>query len=380
MEVILKTVERCNINCTYCYFFNAGDMSYQAHPIYIPSRVISDTASFLKKGCESCHVESIQIDFHGGEPLMQKKHKFDAMCQHFRDIIGPVTQLEFALQTNGMLIDDDWIELFHKHNVSIGVSLDGPKSVNDIARLDHLNRSTYERVITGLHKLQRAAEKQFIPPPSVLCVINPAYSAREIYRHFIDVLNVRSLDFLLPDLTHDTFNFHYKKTNLNVDDYGEYLCELFSEWTQDNNAEIDVRILFSALASIMGYESHLFGFGPETTNFMAFTISSNGDIAPDDTLRSASPTLMQTNMNVNKNSLIEFINHPIMQMLNRSLNKLSTGCQNCRLKKICGGGFLVHRYHHTNGFNNPSVMCNALKMLYDKVNQYALYYNAAINF
>lgn len=33
--VILKTVERCNINCTYCYYFNSKDQSYLNRKPYI---------------------------------------------------------------------------------------------------------------------------------------------------------------------------------------------------------------------------------------------------------------------------------------------------------------------------------------------------------
>lgn len=372
MEIILKTVERCNIDCTYCYFFHGGDESYKKHPPYIKEQTIHEVARFLRQGCIEHGIEYLQIDFHGGEPLMQKKHEFKTMCDILKKNLDNVVNLRFSVQTNGMLITPAWIDLLDTYEVSVGISLDGPKEINDLARIDKKGRGTYDRVVRGLRLLQKAAAQGRIAHPGVLSVINPAYSAKESYRHFVDDLQFRNIDFLLPDLSHDAFTLHTQTEGFTPHDYGRYLCELFDEWTKDNNPDIDIRILKSMMSILLGGETGLLGVGENSQNLLAFTISSNGDLAPDDTLRSASPGLMNIGMNASTHSLSEFLAHPYMKLITDSLKTLPTPCKDCAWQKACGGGFGVHRYSQKNQFNNASSMCEALKMMYGKTFQYLL--------
>ncbi|MEK7339485.1 MAG: hypothetical protein WBD50_04370 [Candidatus Rhabdochlamydia sp.] len=73
LEVILKTVERCNINCSYCYFFHGEDKSYKKHPPFISWVTIQNLTRFLIKGIREFQIKSIQIDFHGGDQLSKEK-------------------------------------------------------------------------------------------------------------------------------------------------------------------------------------------------------------------------------------------------------------------------------------------------------------------
>ena len=60
-----------------------------------------------------------------------------------------------SIQTNGMLINDAWCELFRKHCVSVGVSIDGPEFINDAYRKDRRGRGTLERALKGIECLRR---------------------------------------------------------------------------------------------------------------------------------------------------------------------------------------------------------------------------------
>lgn len=373
LEVILKTVERCNINCTYCYFFNGGDDSYKFHPPYISLDTIKNTATFLSKACDDFKLEAIQIDFHGGEPTMQKKDQFDAMCQHFYDTLSKKVDLTFALQTNGMLVNDEWIKLFSKYNVSIGVSIDGSKEYNDIARIDHNGNGTYDRVVAGIRKLQQASKEGKVSKISSLSVINTEYPAKEMYRHLVDILNITQFDFLLPDFTHENF------ANQNPLKYGKYLCNLFDEWVIDDLPNIKVRILRSTLSMLLGRNSELLDLGPENNDMFAFTIASNGDLSPDDTLRTTDPKLIFTNANVNNIDLKEFLDFPIFEALSRAKRELPQKCADCCWNKLCNGGMTINRYSKERIFDNPSVYCEGLKVFYAHVTSYLISKNISFD-
>lgn len=377
LEIILKTVERCNINCSYCYFFNGIDQSFLKHPKYIEIDTIKQVAHFLKDSCIKLKVETLQIDFHGGEPLMQRKDQFDKMCEIFSKQLSDIVNLTFAVQTNAILVSDAWIELFNKYNVKVGISIDGPKEYNDKYRIDHKGNGTYDKVVAGINKLRTGVNSGKIDEFGALCVINPEYSGSTIYRHLVDDLNFRKLDFLLPDFTHDSFHEHTRKTGMRPSNYGKYLCDIFHEWTNDNNPQIYVRILKSAISILMGRTTSLMNFGPTPDDVLAFTIASNGDIVPDDTLRSTNADLFHNGLNVYNSSIDDFKNQKIFNLIDESNLNLPTKCKECCWEKVCLGGAHVNRYSNENYFNNPSVYCEGLKSFYTNISVFLLNHGVA---
>lgn len=362
LEVILKTVERCNINCSYCYFFQGEDKSYKNHPPFITWNTIENLTKFLIEGIQQLQIKSIQIDLHGGEPTLQKKTDFDRMCQHFRSYLDPLIELSLALQTNATLIDEEWIQLFSKHRVLIGISIDGPKEINDRFRIDHKGLGTYDRTVEGLKKLQAAAEDKKIEKIAALCVINPKNDACDLYNHIVHELHIQQLDFLLPDYTHHNF------LNENPDEYGKFLCDLFYAWADDDDPLIRIRILNSALSLLTGGKTHLKGFGPTIDKIEAITVSSNGDLSPDDSLRSGIPHLMNKH-NISSISLSKFFTTPQMQTVIQASKDSPTVCKSCCWENVCAGNALISRYKQKN-FNNASVFCSWLKNFYTYVVEY----------
>lgn len=176
---ILKTVERCNIDCTYCYFFNRTDTSYKFRKPYISEEVIKKWVAFANQSIVEQNIEHITIGFHGGEPLMQSKESFEWMCQYIKNNLSPVS-CQFTLQTNGMLIDEDWLKIFHKYNVGVGISLDGRKEFNDRFRIDKRGRGTYDRVVEKIKLYQRSPLMKNTDGPGVLSVVNPEESGKEV--------------------------------------------------------------------------------------------------------------------------------------------------------------------------------------------------------
>jgi uncharacterized protein len=237
LEVVVKLTERCNINCTYCYVFNKGDETFKEHPPLMPLNVVDAMGSFLNDAAEKTGATEVIVIFHGGEPLILKKRKFDQVCTNLRALITAPEKLRFCIQTNGMLVDEEWIELFDKHQIAVGVSIDGPKEENDRYRIDHQGRGTYDRVAKGIHLLREARDEGLIPGMGVLSVANPRLDGGLVYRHFVDELKLDNFDFLLPIDPHDGFNY------LDNEGYSRFLCQVFDEWVRDNNPIVSVRII-----------------------------------------------------------------------------------------------------------------------------------------
>jgi uncharacterized protein len=122
----------------------------------------------------------------------------------------------------------------------------------------------------------------------------------------------------------------------------------------------------------MGLQPSLISIGKEKDDLYAVTISSNGEISLDDTLRAIDKGRLMQVANIENMSISDFFNLPIIQSIKSCTKNLPNGCTNCCWQKVCSGGYYMHRYSNKNGFDNPSVMCEALKMIYTKAAAFLL--------
>src|ERR1700730_2657292 len=102
--LLLKLASRCNISCTYCYWFRDADV-YKKPALFT---VESEDAfcSRLEDHIEQFGLDEFTIIFHGGEPLLFPKRRFVALQQKLEAIQARTgCVVSRGLTTNAMLID-----------------------------------------------------------------------------------------------------------------------------------------------------------------------------------------------------------------------------------------------------------------------------------
>src|SRR5215471_13169919 len=134
---ILKVASRCNLNCDYCYMYNKGDLSYIRQPKRMSSLVSSAMLNRVQKYCTDHGMQEVEFVFHGGEPLLAGKRFFREFVCEAKRLLSPAVTPIFNMQTNGTLLDQDWLDLLIELKIGFGISLDGPKEINDSHRVDH---------------------------------------------------------------------------------------------------------------------------------------------------------------------------------------------------------------------------------------------------
>jgi uncharacterized protein len=345
-------------------FFFGGDESYKSHSPIIKEETIDAISSFLQRGCEELGIKRVSIYFHGGEPLLMKHHLFEYACLSFKNKLEKILDsLLLSVQTNALLVNKEWVGLFEKYSIRVGVSIDGFKEHHDKFRIDHKGRGSYDKTVEKIKYLQGFEKQGRIDKVGCLSVVNKKYNGGLVYKHLVHSLGFNGVDFLLPDYTHETFKEDSR-------DYGRFLCEVFNAWVQDNNPAIDVRCLTSTVRILLGFDSARLDFLPDYTKFASITISSDGDLSPDDTLMSTCAPFLRTGKTVTNTSLKQYLTDPIFDYQVSASLVLPDKCRECGWQNICRGGQAVHRYSHKNYFNNPSIMCEGLQMLYTRVTQY----------
>ncbi len=147
----LHVAHTCNLNCEYCF---ASQGKYHGERAVMSFEVGKAALDFLVT--HSGTRRNLEVDFFGGEPLMN--------FQVVKDLVAYARSIEkdyhknfrFTLTTNGLLIDDDVIEFANKEMSNVVLSLDGRKDIHDKYRVDYAGKGSWERIVPKFQKLVAA--------------------------------------------------------------------------------------------------------------------------------------------------------------------------------------------------------------------------------
>ena len=121
------------------------------------------------------------IAFQGGEPTLCGLDFFKKAVEYAAHFNRKGIRIDFALQTNGLAITDEWCEFFAKNHFLIGISIDGLKEIHNTYRHTKAGEDTYERIL----KTTQLFDKYHVEY-NVLTVIHreTAQQIKDIYRHY----------------------------------------------------------------------------------------------------------------------------------------------------------------------------------------------------
>jgi uncharacterized protein len=364
---IFKTTAFCNLNCTYCYIFNLADQSFKGRPKIMPLDIVERAAARMVEQANLQGIRQINVAFHGGEPLLAGREWLRRVVEIFRQKGGEEVQFVFSLQTNGVLLDAEWVDLFDRLQIGISVSLDGPKEINDKTRVNFSGRGSYDDVARGLRHLVETPAGQRVFG-GVLCVVDPAADGLEIYRHFRS-LGIKAMDFLLP-LEHNWDNPPSGHQDPRVTPYADYLIPIFDEWWAEDNPAIRIRYFETILGHFFDGNAGVDSLGGHPISFGI--VDTDGSLEPLDSLRVCGDGFCDMGLNVMKDPIASLYDETLFQVGLLGQDGLCEICQACPLHEVCGAGYLPHRYSQENGLRNQSVYCRDLWKLINHVLDAAL--------
>lgn len=348
--VIIQPTSICNINCRYCYLPNR----------LVNRRINIRTLLQVYKVLFSsqCVSDAVTIAWHAGEPLVLPTSFYERAFQELVSWNTCGVRVTHSIQTNATLITQEWCNLFKKHNVHIGVSLDGPKHIHDANRVDRAGHGTFERAMRGVKLLQENGIKF-----SVIAVItkNSLSHAEELWQFFMD-LRPASLG-LNPEEV-EGFNQHSSlHTEEDIASYKAFFKTLLRLQAQSPDP-LRVREVESLLNSIQYGTPVMYSQSGVPGAIVSFDCSGN--------ISTFSPELLTVTYpphdsfifgNVFEHTLEDIFTQPNFIAVNTEIQHGIQKCmETCDYFMFCGGGFPSNKIAENGTFDSTETQICRLRI------------------
>jgi uncharacterized protein len=308
-------------------------------------------------------LRSIDVVFHGGEPLLAGADVLDAAARLLRTSLGPDCAVRLSVQTNGVLLSDAVLGVLHRHAIRVGVSLDGPPTVNDGRRVFADGRGTHAAVAETLHALRTPPHSELFS--GLLCTIDVRSDPVSVYESLLE-FRPPAMDFLLP---HGNWTDPppLREPGAPEIPYGRWLAAVFDRWYGAPAQETGIRFFEQILNGLLGgaSTSELIGLSPAAM----VVLDTAGRIEQVDSLRSVGDGAAATGLDVRSHSFDDALAHPGVVARQIGADALSETCRRCAVHRTCGAGFYPHRFDAGTGYRNPSVYCPDLKFLISHIEE-----------
>lgn len=350
INLIIKTAgNACNIDCKYC-FEKTKNVAHNAITPY-------DLEFLINKVESKCSVL-----FHGGEPLIIGKKKF----QQLLDIVKkyyPDKVIAIKIQTNGTLIDEEWINiLFKKYeslNIEISISLDGTKYMNKL-RVDSHGNNSFDIVKNAFYLLEKYSIRA-----GLLSVI-AKHSLPYPKEYVLFLKSIKNLFFVKINPLFDVYNNNLTEDSITPLEYANFIKQVSDYYITEklyNNFAIEP--ILSILQKLSNKESKYCNYSYRKC-FNYISAYSDGKIGPCDCLSINEFPITSIN-DLNSDAMLEEkiklslkLNNPAKQ----ALQKLIDECKYCDIKNFCCGGCISQRYYFRNNPNLLHEFCESKHYLY----------------
>lgn len=354
LNYIVKIASRCNLNCSYCYVYNQADTQWRNRPATMSRETYAAMVERIRRHCLLSGQPDVHIVFHGGEPTLVGVSRFAWMCALAREKLGDVASVLLSIQTNGTRLDAAWLAALREHEVEVGVSLDGPREINDAFRVDRKGRGSHHRTLRGITLLKEEGV-----PFGILSVVQPGADPMRIHRHFLE-LGCGSISYLLPSETHDSVG--PLRDKFGPTPCADFLIPIFDDWFYNRSANVSIREFWNLARVIMGGSSRLDTLGNPPLRFVC--VETDGSMQGLDKLRSCEDGMSTMPLSVHDADFFQIAQvSPFHAQVMEGL-PLPTDCRNCPERDTCAGGYLPNRYSKARAFDNPSVWCADLLALF----------------
>jgi uncharacterized protein len=266
----------CNLDCTYCFYLSKETLPRGPGTGQMSDEVLEQ---FIQQYIAGVTGPEVVFSWQGGEPTLRGLDFFRKVAALEKKHAKPFQRIENDLQTNGILIDDEWCEFLKENRFLVGLSIDGPREFHDRYRVTKGGKPTFDKVLNAARLLQRHG----VPFNTLTCVnrFNAKHPV-DVYRFLRSEMGSTYMQFI-PIVEYKGFERTAPQTwdsarlprdgdpearpghpdsivtdwSVDPDDWGQFLCKIFDRWCSKDVGKIYVNHFETLVSQHLGLGSQL---------------------------------------------------------------------------------------------------------------------------
>ncbi|MCJ2376881.1 anaerobic sulfatase maturase [Vibrio sp. ZSDZ34] len=380
----------CNIDCTYCYYLSKQDL-LEYKKGCTPKIEEHALENYIKRYIKSHNSAEIIFSWQGGEPTLLGLSYFKTVVDLQQKYCPEEVVIKNDLQTNGILLNDEWCEFLAEHDFLVGLSIDGPEMLHNAHRKNRSGRGTFRQVMKAVELIH----KHKVSFATLTCVNNlTSQNPLEVYRFLRDVVKSTQIQFI-PIVEQKTFRTDAPQSNteswkaenqikqgdkrlipgnkdsivesFSVSDiaWGNFLIAVFDEWEKRDIGTVFIQYFEANLASWIGESSQLCTLNPVCGKGLA--MEPNGDLYSCDHYVYPEHKVG----NIHNDDLDEVSYGGKQQQFGYAkVETLTTECRNCEYVFACYGECPKNRFiKNANGESNHNYLCAGWKKYFAHIDK-----------
>lgn len=341
----------CNMRCDYCF--------YLGHSSFYPEEKTHRMTPEILETLVGSYMRMPQPEYafiwQGGEPTLMGYDFFaravELQIEYGRKNSSVVAN---ALQTNGLLIDDRFAELFSRYRFLVGLSIDGPREIHNVYRHKAGGGGSHDDVVRAAETLKKH-EVAF----NALTLVSRANAraAADVYRYLV------GLDILyhqyIPCVESDE-NGRPTPFSVSGEEWGGFMCGVFDAWYESDTRRVSVRLFDSVLNLLVDNRRTVCHMQDDCRRY--FVVEYTGDVYPCDFFVEQDLKLG----NIAEDTWASMLESEIYRGFGGRKKMWNPECDTCEWLWVCAGDCLKNRIPGADGYpRSMSRLCGGWKQFFE---------------
>ena len=334
----------CNLKCKYCFYCNLDQQKQTIMSKFLLEDLIKQSLKIEEK--------RVHFIWHGGEPLLCGIDYFYKIVEYQKKYKKADQKIRNSLQTNGILLNEEWLSFFKEYNFYLGISIDGDRESHNVQRIFPSGEGSFDYVVRSI-KLMQQKNFNF----GVIQVLTKQNLERcdKIFDFFAKEIKLQK--WAINQMCYVLKNGKISDDSITNQEYYSYIKRTFDMWLEYDKSYLSIREIDNLLSGVYKFRPNNCSYNGTCGQYLC--IDYNGDVYPCDRFSSNQKFLFG---NLTKQSLLDIVLSKNRQQFISEINSPYINCIDCEKRRFCNNGCPHHR---EGGISGGYVYCQSRQRLYD---------------
>jgi uncharacterized protein len=362
--LIKPTGSDCNLDCKYCFYKHRAPEIGEGR-----QRMSDEVLEKLVKDYMELNFAVAGFAWQGGEPMLMGLDFYKKAVELQKRYGSAGQQVSNALQTNAILLNDDWCRFLQENKFLVGISIDGPKELHDYYRKDFSGGGTFDKVVRAIEK----CKEHKVEFNALILLNNKNAEQPDAVFDFLIEQGIKYLQFI-PCVEVDSVTGDVADFSVTPGQYGEFMRRIFDRWYEYGPKKLSIRDFDSIVSHCVTGRHTICTFSKQCSQYIV--IEHSGDCFPCDFFVEPGWRLG----NIFETPIDKLAGSDKKKAFARAKQKLCNKCLLCQNLDLCRAGCMKDRAaFESEDFGRESYFCESYKRFFDYAMPKFLQIAAAIN-